>query len=252
MTMRFQNRHSATLTLLTASLMLLPIGASAQNPSPTPTADAARFFYPLAPLTGSTPKFVVDTSETPNDSAVKAWAEQARALCEAWYPLVSAFLATESAKPRKTVRLVFVTKSDAPAYASGDSITVKIPHIKANPSDFGMMIHEMTHIIQAYPDSKETPGWLVEGIADYIRYYKYEPEKPHRKIDPTRSDYHDGYSVTPGFLAWIVYKYDRRIVHRLDKALRDGNYSPDIWAMTTGKSLDDLWKEFAGTLTTAP
>ena len=30
---------------------------------------------------------------------------------------------------------------------------------------FGVVIHELTHVIQAYPAAGDKPGWLVEGIA---------------------------------------------------------------------------------------
>ena len=36
-----------------------------------------------------------------------------------------------------------------------------------HPEDTGMVIHELTHIIQNYPSPD--PGWVTEGIADYIR-----------------------------------------------------------------------------------
>ena len=35
------------------------------------------------------------------------------------------------------------------------------------------------------------PGWITEGIADYVRFFKYEPEshRPHPKAD--KATYHD-------------------------------------------------------------
>jgi hypothetical protein len=31
----------------------------------------------------------------------------------------------------------------------------------------------------------------------------------------------------------------------MDSAMRNGTYSPDLWIKYTGKSIDDLWKEYS-------
>ena len=41
---------------------------------------------------------------------------------------------------------------------------------------------------------------------------------------------------TAAFLAWVSWKYDKRLVRKLDKALREGAYSDAIWLDVTGKS----------------
>lgn len=48
--------------------------------------------------------------------------------------------------------------------------------VKSQPNDFGMVVHELTHLVQRYPPG--SPGWLVEGIADYIRAKYFEPLIP--------------------------------------------------------------------------
>ncbi len=39
------------------------------------------------------------------------------------------------------------------------------------------MVHETVHCVQRYR-GRGNPGWLVEGVADYVRFFKYEPKKP--------------------------------------------------------------------------
>jgi len=39
-----------------------------------------------------------------------------------------------------------------------------------------MIVHELVHVVQAYPENRANMGWLAEGIADYIRFWKYEPQ----------------------------------------------------------------------------
>ena len=36
------------------------------------------------------------------------------------------------------------------------------------------MIHETTHVVQHYR-GRGNPGWLVEGVADYFRFFIFEP-----------------------------------------------------------------------------
>jgi hypothetical protein len=47
-------------------------------------------------------------------------------------------------------------------------IVISSTHLKDYPIVTGVLTHEMMHIVQSYPDGQ--PGWLVEGIADYVRW----------------------------------------------------------------------------------
>jgi len=162
--------------------------------------------------------------------------------------MVAPLLATDRYSPPAEIKLVFKENIQPPAYAAGSTITIKAPWIRAHPDDFGMVIHEMTHIIQHYPRQGKKPGWLVEGIADYIRWWRYEPETKRTPIDPDKASYRDSYRTTAWFLAWITGKYDRGLVRRLDESLRDGKYADDLFKESTGKTVDELWAEFAATL----
>ncbi len=205
----------------------------------------ARRRYPLAKAENiRPPTILLDDSEAGEDTSAKAWGNQARALCEEWFPLICRFLATDDWTPPETVRLVLKKDLKAPGATSGATIQLSLRWIADHPDDFGMVIHELTHVIQNYPPGPKQPGWLVEGIADYIRYWKYEPELPRRRVDGTRASYRDGYGTTGAFLAWIVARHDKRIVRRLDAALRAQAYSEELFREATGKSLDAAWAEF--------
>lgn len=230
-------------------ILLLLIG-------PASVSDLDRHIYPLAPPLPC-PPVVVDVSDSPES---KLWADRAKALVEAWFGKVTELLATsakdpvtgkESGKafvPPKEIRLVFKKKIDVPAYASGGSITINGSWIAQRPDDLGMVIHELVHVVQQYPNSRTKPGWLVEGIADYIRWWRYEPElhagTGRTKIDPEKSKYTDAYRTTAMWLAWCSRKYDMRLVPALDKALREGQDPMPRFTELTGKSADELWKEF--------
>ena len=61
-------------------------------------------------------------------------------------------------------------------------------------------------------------GWLVEGIADYIRFYHYEPQTK-LTLNPRRASYKDGYRTTAMFLAWVEKNQEKGIVRKLNEAL---------------------------------
>jgi hypothetical protein len=251
MTLRFDRRPARPVCLFAAAIFLGLSGSAAfaQNaapngaPAPGKVDDAAtltRFLDPLnRPKDG--PEVAIDVTAAPD---VKPWAEKAAALVKEWFPHVCQLLATENYTPPKEIRLIFKPDISAPAYASGNAITVNATWIRQHPDDFGMMIHEMTHLIQRYPGRGNKPGWLVEGIADYIRWWRFEPEAPRTRVNPDRAKYTDSYRTTAAFLAWAVAKYDRGLVRKLDAALREEKYTPGLFEQATGKTLDVLWEEY--------
>lgn len=201
----------------------------------------AKHVYPLAkPL--PVPEIVVDVSDFPES---KAWGEKAKQVMADWYPMVTSLLATQDWKAPKQLKIVIKKEISAPAWASGNTITVSGKWITQHPDDLGMMVHEMTHLVQSYPRNKVDTGWLVEGIADYVRWWRYEPETPRPKINPAKNKYTDAYRVTAYWLAWTSTKYDRRLVPALDRELRKGNDPMPVFQQMTGKSAQELWDEFA-------
>lgn len=200
----------------------------------------ARHVYPLAkPL--PVPTVNVDVSEIPS---AKAWGEKAREVVIAWYPTVTSLLATEDWKAPKEINIVIKKEISAPAWASGNTITVSGKWITERPDDLGMMVHELTHIVQSYPRNRHNTGWLVEGIADYVRWWRYEPEAPRPRIDPEKAKYTDAYRTTAYWLAWVSRKYDMRLVPALDRELRKGADPMPVFEKLTKKNADELWKEF--------
>ena len=197
---------------------------------------------PLARVVQPVPEFELDTRDVAEDVAAVAWGQHAQSLCEEWFSVLCAHLATEEWKPPQKIRLVMKRELEVPGYTSGRTITVSAKWINEHPDDFGLVIHELTHIIQNYPPGQ--PGWLVEGVADYVRYWKYEPEMPRRRIDDKRARYTDSYYTSAAFLAWTAHRYDRRLLRRLDSALRKGEYKDELFEEITGKPLDKLWEEF--------
>jgi hypothetical protein len=105
-----------------------------------------------------------------------------------------------------------------------------------------MVAHEMTHLVQRYPRSRA--GWLVEGIADYVRLQHFEPALARPRLDFNRVKYTDAYKTTALFLIFLEEKHGRGVVPKLHAALRAGTYSDNDFKTITGKDLDALWADF--------
>ena len=109
----------------------------------------------------------------------------------------------------------------------------------------------MVHIVQHYGrarDGNSNPGWLIEGVADYIRWFIYEPPSKRPHPNPTKAKYTDSYRTTAAFLNYIAEKHDKEIVKKLNAAMRQGKYDPELWKDYTGKTVDELWVDYTQTL----
>ncbi|MHB1459391.1 MAG: basic secretory protein-like protein [Armatimonadota bacterium] len=184
-------------------------------------------------------KITINTSEAPECAE---WASPAYKAIEEWYPKISRMLETERFTPWSEVTVNIKAKCDGIAATGGDGIDVSADWIRQHPDDIGMVVHEVVHWIQQYPDYN-TP-WLVEGIADYIRYFRYEPRDEYPILDPAKSSYRDGYMTSAMFLAWVEQKRCKTIISDMNKTLRKGDYNYDMWRKLTGRNLDRLWSEF--------
>jgi Peptidase of plants and bacteria len=183
----------------------------------------------------------VDTSEVPD---LEPWGAKAKELVLKWHPIIAELLKSEGFTSPSEVKIVFKKDMKGVAFTSGNTITIAGDWIKKRPDDYGMVVHELTHVIQSYPRTKGKDGWLVEGIADYVRFYKYEPKTKLGPILNPDASYHLGYRVAAQFLAWIEKTHDKEIVAKLNQALRKSEYKEELFKDATGKDLDDLWADF--------
>lgn len=143
-----------------------------------------------------------------------------------------------------TVKIVITYKYKGVAATAGDTIMVDPRYALSHPDDLGMIVHEMAHVVQGYPTYD--PGWLVEGIADYVRWFFYEPTDKRPKPNPDRATARDSYQTTGAFLFWASNKYSQDLVPKLHAAFQANTYKEDMFKQITGKTLDELnaeWKE---------
>lgn len=158
----------------------------------------------------------------------------------------------ELAKTYNSQTLVKVTFSIDTAYkgvaATGGGKVVYNPDwFKKHPGDIDVVTHEVMHIVQNYGNGAG-PGWLTEGIADYVRFkFGVDNVGAGWSLTPFKieQNYKNSYRITARFLHWIEIKKNQGIVVKLDSALRSHTYTANIWKENTGSTLDELWAAYA-------
>jgi len=184
------------------------------------------------------PVILLDFKGAPD---LAGYAYRVKARCEAYYAPFAHFLASEGYTPPSRFRFIF-KEGDGVAGTSGTLVEFSARFFRQNPQDHGAAIHEMVHILQNYP--RYDPGWLVEGVADYVRFYMYEPASARPNPDPERTRYTDGYREAAAFLDWVTRTHDKGFVPAVNAALREDRYTPAFWKQRTGKELDTLWTDY--------
>jgi hypothetical protein len=201
-------------------------------------------------------EFTIDTSGAPN---LTDWATNklAPVLAE-WYPKIAAMLPSEGYTPPAKFSIT-IRPGRGVAATGGTRVTANSTWLEGELQGqaIGSLLHEEVHVIQQYgrarrtnPDATRSPGWLVEGIPDYIRWFLYEPQSHGADIEWMRHrrnftpSYDGSYRITANFLDWVVNKYDKDIVRVLNAAMREGKYTDEIWKKRTGKSVEELGDEW--------
>ena len=200
------------------------------------------------------------TIDTSGATDLKEWAETklAPVLAE-WFPKIVALLPSEGYTPPASFS-VAIRPGRGVAATSGTRVTANANWLRREleREAIGALLHEEVHVIQLYGrrgnrgegGGRRLPGWLVEGIPDYIRWVLYEPQShgaddvwmKRQKFDSVRYD--GSYRQSANFLNWVVQKYDQDIVAKLNAAARAGKYRDEIWKEKSGKTAEELGNEW--------
>ncbi len=205
-------------------------------------------------IDGGAYRFTVDTTEAPD---LTDWAH--RDLIPAmqkWYPLIVAMLPSDDFTAPKTFSITFTDRYKGVAATSGN-------RIECSPSWYrrelkreaiGSLVHELVHVVQQYgrarrPGASRPPGWLTEGVPDYIRWYLFEPQSKGCEIPPRRAAtarYDASYRISANFLSYVIANHDKDLVKELNAALREGRYDTELWNKRTTHTVEELaelWKK---------
>ncbi len=192
-----------------------------------------------------------DVSETPD---LKPWVDETlKPTCAEWYPKIVAMLPSDDYEAPRRFRITFHADMEGVAHCAGTSIHCAARWFRDNLDGEapGAVVHEMVHVVQQYGRARgreRNPGWMVEGLADYIRWFLYEPENKRTKPNPDRAKYIDSYRITAAFLDYVVRDHDGACIEKFNAAMRNGEYSETLWQEYTGKSIDELWANYVETL----
>ncbi|MEY2408633.1 MAG: hypothetical protein QOF48_1303 [Verrucomicrobiota bacterium] len=252
----------ALVTFITLSWGISAALAAIQAEDPTPPSGGIPVVEPK-PITksfdadGGRYHFIINATLAPD---LMDWTDkELRPVVQEWYPKIVDLLPTDGFVPRTNVTLRFLDNmGKVPASAGGGTINCNAGWFRKElkREARGSVVHEMVHVVQSYRNGRrldanatKMPGWLVEGIADYIRWFIYEPQTKGAEITQgnlARAKFDSSYRVTGNFLNWVTEKYDSNIVRKLNAAGRAGNYNEEVWKSATGKTsqeLGDEWKK---------
>ncbi|TWU59970.1 Plant Basic Secretory Protein [Rubripirellula tenax] len=192
-----------------------------------------------------------DTTEVPS---LRQWVvDDLMPVCKTWYPRIVATLGSDNFEPPTEFSITFRRKMRGVAYTAGKDIFCAGDWYEANKDGegIGSIVHELVHVVQQYAAPRiapatpaaERPRWLVEGIADQIRWFQYEPTDRRRKLDPKNAKYTDGYFASAILVDHVIAEHGSESMPRLNEALRQGRYHPGLWQQWFGKTVDELWAE---------
>ena len=147
----------------------------------------------------------------------------------------------------KKVTMIIDPEYKGVAATAGGIVRVNPEWMHKHPEDLDVVTHEVMHIVQSYPD-RAGPGWITEGIADYVRHklgvnnVSGGWSLPEYK---TSQSYRNAYRVTARFFLWIEKNYNKELVKKLDAAMREKKYTSEFWEKETGKTVDELWSLYS-------
>lgn len=200
-------------------------------------------------------RFTIDVTQA---LELEEWTEtELRPVIQEWYPRIVAMLPSAGFEAARDVQFRYLPDSEMkgiPAYASGSTISMNAEWFRGqlNREARGAVVHEMVHIVQGYPgrnrrvrDVMAPPGWIVEGIPDYIRWFLYEPQTKGAQLSPqalAEARHDASYRTSANFIDWVIRRHplDGKLLEQLNAAARQGKYSPETWKELTGKSEEEL------------
>ena len=150
-------------------------------------------------------------------------------------------------KTLKEVTMVIDTTYKGVAETANGKVTINYIWLHKHPEHIDVVTHEVMHIVQDYGDNSG-PGWLTEGIADYARNQFGVNNAAANWVLPEfkpTQNYDNAYRVSARFLVWTEEKVKKGIVRKLDKLMREHKYTDNTFKDLTGKTVDELWKDYS-------
>jgi hypothetical protein len=147
----------------------------------------------------------------------------------------------------REVKFLIDTAYKGVAATGGGKVVFSAAYMEKHSKDIDVVTHEVMHIVQNYGRSGG-PGWLTEGIADYARYkFGVANEEAKWALPSYKAgqSYTNSYRITAAFFNWLENNQYKDLVKKLDDQLRNHTYTAQSWKNLTGKTLDELWSDYA-------
>jgi len=178
------------------------------------------------------------------DDKLKAFAAKSEALLKEWEPKVADALGF-GAQPGEvhpvSITVIF-REMKGVAYWDGKAINVATQWVASHPEDAALVVHELTHVLQAY---RKAPGWFTEGEADYIRFQLLEQGRFGIRLDLAKMKPRDSYRVTGWFLAQAEARHPG-LIRRMHAAAKEGRDVEQAFAAhCAGRTIDQFWADLA-------
>ena len=168
-------------------------------------------------------------------------------LIDTFFEVYPTLVKTYNKKSPRVVTFEIDPEYNGVAATSNDKVVFSVKYMSTHPNDIDVVTHEVMHIVQAYGQRSGMPGWVTEGIADYVRYaYGVNNSGAGWRLPEfsEKHNYQNSYRITARFFAWLELK-NKGIVKKLDQAGRDKTYEKGaIWQKLTGKTIDELWTDY--------
>ncbi|MBW7474700.1 discoidin domain-containing protein [Paenibacillus oenotherae] len=117
----------------------------------------------------------------------------------------------------------------------------------------GILYHELTHAYQLDDSRYGEIGYMVEGMADAVRFEVGYHDRYHQQT--LGGNWQGSYGVTGNFLRWISEHKHPGFLRDINASLSpfDGvNWTPDAFQTITGTPVNTLWNEYQGLDAQAP
>jgi len=168
-------------------------------------------------------------------------------MIDAFFKVYPKEASTYNHNTAKKVIFIIDPAYDGVAATGGNLVRYNPEWFHKHPEDIDVVTHEVMHIVQSYPDHTG-PGWITEGIADYVRYkFGVDNEGANWKMPDysAKQNFNNSYRITARFFVWIEKNYDKNFVKKLDNAMRTRTYKSTFSMDNTGKTFEELWAEYS-------
>jgi len=168
-----------------------------------------------------------------------------------------------TARASRTAFIAIEDEDYSPAYTLGNWIHLHDEWLQENPTDFDVITHELTHIIQNdwNPETCEFSEY-IERFADFCRYEYAFQDGIYNDACWTlwEADKEDSLASSNRFFVWLDYTYstpENDIMLNFFRVCCEGKYKANDWdkaweeifagSALEGRHIYDVWTEFTKT-----